>query len=156
MNQDELIKELTPILADHGLELDALEAASSGKRRVLRVVVDGDGPSGTGPTLDEVSAATRSVSAALDKSRAVGNASYVLEVTSRGVNRPLTKPQHWRRNIGRLVTITHADGSKSEGRIDSATEHQVTLLGADSGIDFSDIDRALIKVEMNPKPRQEK
>ncbi len=156
MNQDELIKELTPVLADHGLELDALEVVSAGKRRVLRVVVDGDGPAGTGPTLDDVASATRSVSSALDDSRAVGNAPYVLEVTSRGVNRPLTKPQHWRRNIGRLVAIKYVDGSKTEGRIDSVTENQVTLLGADSGIDFSDIDRALITVEMNPKPRQEK
>ena len=61
----------------------------AGKRRLLRVVVDGDGPDGRGPLLDDIAEASKALSAALDTSDAVGTAAYTLEVSSRGVSRPL-------------------------------------------------------------------
>ena len=57
------------------------------------------------------------MSAALDSSDAVGNTAYTLEVTSRGISRPLERPAHWRRNRGRLVAVTTADGNTVTGRI---------------------------------------
>ena len=89
---------LTPILAQFDLELEAVEVMPAGKRRLLRVVVDGDGPDGRGPLLDDIAEASKALSAALDASDAVGAAAYTLEVSSRGVSRPLTLPRHWRRN----------------------------------------------------------
>ena len=79
-----------------GLELEAVEIIPAGKRRLLRVVVDGDGPEGRGPVLDEIAEASRALSAALDSSDVVGAAAYTLEVSSRGVGRPLELPRHWR------------------------------------------------------------
>ena len=62
--------------------------------------MDGDGPEGVGPLLDYIAEAAKALSAALDSSDAVGNAAYTLEVSSRGVSRPLLRPEHWRRNVG--------------------------------------------------------
>ena len=82
---------LTPILAQFGLELEAVEVIPAGKRRLLRVVVDGDGPEGRGPLLDDIAEASKAISAALDTSDAVGSAAYTLEVSSRGISRPLDR-----------------------------------------------------------------
>ena len=71
-----------------------MEITPAGKRRILRIAVDKDG----GVTLDDVAEATREISRVLDASDAMGEQPYTLEVTSRGVDRPLTLPRHWRRN----------------------------------------------------------
>ena len=72
---------------------------AAGRRSVVRVVVDRDG----GVDLDAVAEVSRAVSEALDGADDLGSSPYVLEVTSPGVDRPLTAPRHWRRNAGRLV-----------------------------------------------------
>jgi len=145
---------LTPILAEFDLELDALEVLPAGKRRLLRVVVDGDGPSGTGPLLDDIARASRALSAALDESNAVGAAAYTLEVSSRGVSRPLELPRHWRRNAGRLVQVTTAAGEHLTGRIERSDEETVTLdlQGQSRSLPLGQVTRALVQVELNRKP----
>ena len=87
-----------------GLDLEAVELTPAGKRRVLRVAVDKDG----GVTLDDIAEATRAVSDVLDDADLMGETAYTLEVTSRGVDRPLTEPRHWRRNRDRLVKVVPA------------------------------------------------
>ena len=90
-----------------GLDLEAVELTPAGRRRVLRVAVDKDG----GVTLDDVAEATKEVSRLLDASDVMGEQPYTLEVTSPGIDRPLTLPRHWRRNAGRLVKVTTHDGA---------------------------------------------
>ena len=116
MKQQAIETVVGPVVAQCGLEVDRIEIASAGKRSVLRLYLDGDGPEGRGPSLDEIADATRAISVALDESPAVGNAPYTLEVSSRGVSRPLTELKHFRRNVGRLVTLTLPEGPLA-GRI---------------------------------------
>lgn len=151
MDTDKLTTELAEVVAPLGLELDALEVAAAGKRSVLRVYLDGDGPKGTGPTMDEIAEATRAISRALDDSPAVGDQPYTLEVSSRGTSRPLDKPAHFRRNRKRLVKITLADGETLTGRIMAADENTVTLVvdGAERVLAYADITKALVQIEMN-------
>ena len=104
--RDRIEAELVDPLSVMGLDVEAVEVTPAGKRRVLRVAVDKDG----GVTLDDVADATREVSRVLDESDVMGEMPYTLEVTSRGVDRPLTLPRHWRRNDDRLVKVTLADG----------------------------------------------
>src|SRR5215217_7848746 len=92
MKESQVAGVLTPIFAQFGLELEAVEIIPAGKRRLLRVVVDGDGPGGTGPLLDDIAEASKAASAALDSADVAGNAAYTLEVTSRGVSRLLNYP----------------------------------------------------------------
>ncbi len=94
--RDRLVALLAPVVEAEGLDLEDVTVTPAGKRRLVRVVVDRDG----GISLDDVSEVSRSVSEKLDASDALGNSPYVLEVTSPGVDRPLTEPRHWRRARG--------------------------------------------------------
>ena len=120
MHEQQLTELIAPILTWHGLELDELDVKPMGKRSLLRITVDGDGPDGKGPLLDDISADASQISEALDISDAVGTAPFTLEVSSRGISKPLTDTKHFRRNIGRLVSVT-AGSSEVTGRILSVT-----------------------------------
>ena len=155
MKKSQLTGVLIPILAQFGLELEAVEVVPAGRRQLLRVVVDGDGASGTGPLLDELAEASKAVSAALDSSDVMGNAAYTLEVSSRGVSRPLERPAHWRRNRGRLVAVTTTEGNTVLGRIVSADSETVQLEvdGEFRMLAFGEVSKALVQVELNrPSP----
>ena len=151
MNQTQLLALLGPVVAGLDLELEAVEVVPAGRRRLVRVVVDGDGPEGAGPTLDEIADATKEISAALDASDLTGDAPYTLEVSSRGVGRPLEQPQHWRRNRGRLVEVSLRSGEQVTGRIVAGGADTVTLQ-TDTGereVVLAEVARALVQVEFN-------
>ncbi len=139
--------EVTDPLHGLGLDLEAVELTPAGKRRVLRIAVDKDG----GVSMDDVAAATREVNRVLDDSDAMGEQPYTLEVTSRGVDRPLTRPRHWRRNADRLVKVTLTDGSSMTGRIGESGEETVLVevSGVDKLVAYEDVARALVQVEFN-------
>ncbi|WP_460863547.1 ribosome maturation factor RimP [Nocardiopsis coralliicola] len=144
--QEQVAALLEPVLAQAGLDLEAVEIAPAGKRRLLRVVVDSD----DGVDLDKVGDVSRDISAALDSSDAMGGAPYVLEVSSPGVDRPLTLPRHWRRSLGRLVAAQRAGGAgEVAGRIAEASETGV-VLETGSGTEsfgYAELERARIQVE---------
>ena len=140
-------------LSDLGLDLEAVELTPAGKRRVLRVAVDKDG----GVTLDDIAEATRAVSQQLDDGDLMGEQAYTLEVTSRGVDRPLTQPRHWRRNSDRLVRADLRDGSQITGRIGASDDSGVVLdvSGAPRRVPFDAIAKALVQIEFNrPAPEE--
>ncbi|SCX53351.1 ribosome maturation factor RimP [Klenkia marina] len=113
----------TPVVTAAGYDLEDLEVRSAGTRSVVRVVVDRD----SGVSLDDVAEVSRALSEVLDaEDDDPGRSPYVLEVTSPGVDRPLTLPRHWRRNVGRLVT-TAVDGQELIGRVVSVDDDGVTL-----------------------------
>ena len=138
---------LTVPLAALGFDVEAVEVTPAGKRRILRVAVDKDG----GITLDDVAEATREVDRLLDESDVMGEQPYTLEVTSRGVDRPLTLPRHWRRNAKRLVKITLAAGGTVTGRIKHSDESEVVLdvKGNERTVPFGDVSKAVIEIEFN-------
>lgn len=133
-----------------GLDLEAVELSRSGSRRMLRIAVDADG----GVPIDSITQATRELSKALDASDVMGEQPYTLEVTSRGVDRPLTMPRHWRRNLGRLVIADLADGSRVKGRIaavnDDPTDDsvEVTVDGRQRRLVLADVATARIEPEL--------
>ena len=155
MKDSEIRTLVEPVLAEFALELEAVDVVPAGKRRVLRVVVDGDGPDGTGPSLDDIATGTRAVSTALDESDVTGAAPYTLEVSSRGVTRPLTLPRHWRRNAARLVRVTLADQAVVTGRIVASDDEGATLDvdGTEQTYPYTDIAKAMIEVELNRKTK---
>jgi ribosome maturation factor RimP len=150
--RDRVVDALRVPLLQLGLDLEALEITPAGKRRVLRVAVDKDG----GPTLDDVAEATRAVSGVLDDSDLMGQLPYTLEVTSRGVDRPLLLPRHWRRNADRLVRVTLSDGDQLQGRVLASDEAgvDVSVDGGARRIPYDAIVSALVQIEFSrPGPR---
>ena len=147
--RDRIEAELTDPLSAMEIDVEAVELTPAGKRRVLRVAVDKDG----GVTLDDVADATREVSRVLDESDVMGEMPYTLEVTSRGVDRPLTLPRHWRRNADRLVKATLVDGSTLAGRVLASDDSAVTLDvdGTQREVAYTDIAKALVQIEFNRK-----
>ncbi|WP_205475290.1 ribosome maturation factor RimP [Nocardioides sp. SYSU D00038] len=150
--RDRIADELSAPLGGLGLDVEDVEITPAGKRRILRVAVDGDG----GVTLDQVAEATRAVSDVLDGSDVMGEQPYTLEVTSRGVDRPLTLPRHWRRNADRLVAVTLADGTALTGRIGASDDTSVTLDvdGAQREVAYADVAKALVQIEFNRKAEE--
>lgn len=151
---------LTAPLAELGLDVEAVELTPAGKRRVLRVALDADG----GLTLDDVAAATKVIDGLLESdgpegaAAVMGEMPYTLEVTSRGVDRPLTLARHWRRNEGRLVKVVRSTddaGSAAEvvGRIGASDDAGVTLDvdGTDVRLEYPDIAKAWVQIEFNRK-----
>lgn len=138
---------LEPAVERAGAELEDVTEQRAGSRRLIRVVVDRDG----GVSLDDIAEVTRSVSDALDSSDAIGEAAYVLEVTSPGVDRPLTEPRHWRRAKGRLVKAVLAAGGDVVGRVAASDEQSVTLLveQAERTLAYGEIAKARMQVEFN-------
>ena len=142
---------LEPVVAALGLDLEDVSAQASGRRRRVSVVVDRDG----GIDLDGIAEASRAVSDALDDSDAMGDDPYTLEVTSPGIDRPLTLPRHWRRNVGRRVRLHAVDGSMVEGRIREVDDAGVLLLtdegskaeSAERLISWPDVVRGEVQVE---------
>ena len=145
---------LAPVVSTAGADLEDVSVAKAGKRSVVRIVVDRDG----GVSLDDVADVSRLVSEALDEldtqdPTALGD-SYVLEVTSPGVDRPLTQPRHWRRNVKRLVEATLADGTKITGRVADATDDGVTFEGSDRVLPHADLVRGTVQVEFSRKDEE--
>ena len=128
-----------------GLDLEAVDLSRAGKRSVLRIAVDKDG----GVDLDDIAAATSEVSRVLDDSDAMGNSPYTLEVSSPGVDRPLTLPRHWRRNAGRLVKVTLVEGGEVTGRIGASDDAGADLDvdGTARRVEFADVAKARIQIE---------
>jgi ribosome maturation factor RimP len=115
-----------PVVAAAGMDLESVRVTAAGRRRLLRVVVDSDG----GVSLDDAAAVSRELSAALDTVAVMGDFPYTLEVSSPGVDRPLTDRRHWRRAVGRLVQVTVTDAIGSgpvSGRIAATDAEGVTL-----------------------------
>ncbi|MEV6690707.1 ribosome maturation factor RimP [Micromonospora sp. NPDC051196] len=133
---------IAPVIDGAGYDLEDLSVSRAGRRHVVRVIVDADG----GINLDAVADVSRAVSAALDAAEETGGdivaGEYQLEVSSPGVDRPLTLPRHWRRNVGRLARVTVRSAGESGAR--PAGDRQVTgrVLAADDECVVLEIDGA--------------
>ena len=132
-----------------GFDVEAIELTPAGNKRVLRIALDRDG----GVGIDHITQATRALSEELDASDVMGSQPYTLEVTSRGVDRPLTEPRHWRRNAGRLVRLRLADDSSIDGRIGDSDDEGVVIEGRTSSqrLAYDQISTALVQTELNRK-----
>lgn len=145
--QHELEATIRPVVESAGFDLEALTVAAAGRRSVVRVIVDSD----NGVSLDDIATISRAISEQLDAGDdGFGSSPYTLEVTSPGVDRPLTEQRHWRRAIGRLVEWT-ADGTKVQGRVRGVDGDQVTIqtAGGNEQHQRSAISPARVQVEFS-------
>ncbi len=148
-----LVELVEPLIAAEGYDLEDVAVSRAGRRNLVRVVVDADG----GVDLDAVATVSRVVSDALDADldsasplAAALAGSYTLEVTSPGVDRPLTEPRHWRRAAGRLVT-TEVEGRHLTGRVVAADHDGVELdvSGRRQQVSWSHLGRGKVQIEFN-------
>jgi ribosome maturation factor RimP len=138
---EEISAAIRPIIEATGNYLEELTITSAGKVKILTVIVDSD----THLNLDQITAVTKEISEVVEALEALGESAFTLEVTSPGIDRPLTKPRHWRKNFDRLVKITMSSGDEIKGRVGDATE--TTVLVDSQKVSYEDIKRAVLEIE---------
>lgn len=144
-----ITEAIAPIVAAANLYLEGIHIASAGKHRVIRVLVDRIDTQAP-LSLDEVTAVTKPISTCLDELVALGERPFTLEVSSPGVDFPLTLARHWMRNQGRLATITLNSGEQMMGRIVASDESSASIEikpGTTIRILLANVARANIEVE---------
>jgi len=150
---DSIAELIEPAVTAQGFYLEEVQLVSPGKHRIVTCIVDGE----TSLNLDQVTAVSRAISELLDEAPIMGDTPFTLEVTSPGVDRPLTKPRHFAKNVDRLLKITKTDGEVITGRITSNTESEVVLSvvskkeTTEVAVAISDIKRAVVEIEFNRK-----
>jgi ribosome maturation factor RimP len=151
--KDQISELITPALHQAGYFLEDVNIVSPGQHRIVTVIVDGE----SGLNLDQVTVASKLVSELLDAAAFMGETPFTLEVTSPGIDRPLTLPRHFAKNVDRLLKVTKTDGLTVTGRILSNTENEVTLSVTEKKdvkevvIALADIKRATVEIEFNRK-----
>ncbi|MFY7898176.1 MAG: ribosome maturation factor RimP [Candidatus Planktophila sp.] len=151
--KDQVSELITPALHQAGYFLEDVNIVSPGQHRIVTVIVDGE----SGLNLDQVTVASKLVSELLDAAVFMGETPFTLEVTSPGIDRPLTLPRHFAKNVDRLLKVTKTDGVTITGRILSNTENGVTLSITEKKdvkevvVALTDIKRATVEIEFNRK-----
>ncbi len=151
--KDQISELITPALHQAGYFLEDVNIVSPGQHRIVTVIVDGE----SGLNLDQVTVASKLVSELLDAATFMGETPFTLEVTSPGIDRPLTLPRHFAKNVDRLLKVTKTDGVTVTGRILSNSESEVTLSVTEKKdlkevvVVLTDIKRATVEIEFNRK-----
>ena len=143
----ELVGEL---VAQRGFDLEDVKVSLAGKHSLVRLMVDSD----AGVSLDAVAELSREVSEVFDNVDDFGEAPYNLEVTTPGIDRPLTHERHWRRARGRKVRF-EAAGEKVEGRIGAIADGTVDIVVRGKAgpsvaqVALADVSNAVVQVEFS-------
>lgn len=155
-SQKQVIELLGGEFARAGYEIEDVAIDTAARPPRITVVADGDTPL----DLDSIAELSRSASEVLDR---IDTSPYVLEVTSPGVDRPLTTEKHYRRARGRKVELTLSDGSQLTGRLGEISDGTVRLVVREgAGANFSvrelpvdGITKAVVQVEFSPPNQRE-
>jgi ribosome maturation factor RimP len=143
-----------------GYEIEGVTIDGAARPPRITVIADGD----RGLDLDTIATLSRSAAELLDQlDAAPGGAPYVLEVTSPGVDRPLTTEKHYRRARGRKVELVLSDGSQLTGRLGEVRDRTVSLVvreGARANysvreLPLDGITKAVVQVEFSPPSERE-
>lgn len=141
---------IDPVVRAAGVELYDLEVGRMKGKILLRVYIDREG----GVTIDNCEAVSREIEAMLDVEDPIPT-SYVLEVSSPGLDRPLKKPKDFKRFSGKKVRLVTREPIEKQnffvGEIELATDDAVVLLlprDRKIAIPYDNISRARLEVEV--------
>lgn len=158
---EQLTNTIEPLLAQFGMVVEDIKVTRAGAKSAVRIAVDAADPTAERPSLDTLEEISKAVSQLLDDSEESGalnfGPGYTLELTTPGVEFPLTLPRHWQKNVGRLVKlpqggtvrILQADESGVVVLTKKKKQHTVTTH------EFGDVAGAVVEVEFNNVPGDE-
>ena len=131
---------IAPIIEASGIYLEEV-TLTGGSPTILAVIVDSD----THLNLDQVTSVTKEISEVLENLAELGETPFTLEVSSPGIDRPLTLPRHWRKNHGRLSTLKLHNGQLVKGRIGEYLDEKVKI--DEQEVALADIEKANVEIE---------
>lgn len=155
---EELEALVAPVAAAHGMDVEGVKTTKAGAKSQVTVALDSD----TRPTLDELEVVSEEISALFDAREDAGEvnfgAGYTLEVTTPGVDLPLTAPRHWRRNRGRVVKA-----GEERWRVGPLSEDESEVALVEVGAKqpkvvvrpVSEMPKSVVEVEFNTPPAAE-
>ena len=147
---------LSAEFARAGYEIEDVSIDTGTRPPRIRIIADGD----RSLDLDGVAELSRLASERLDAVD-TGDTAYELEVSSPGVDRPLTAEKHFRRAHARKVEVELADGTTLTGRLGVTADGMADLvIRAGSGwtvrrLALADIRKAVVQVEFSPPKAKE-
>lgn len=160
---EELTTMIEPVAERHGMDIEKVSASRAGKKSVVSVALDSD----SRPTLDELEVVSNEIGEVFDEaegmSKANFGAGYSLEVTTPGVDHPLTAPRHWRRNRGRVAALFDEAGKKTLWRIGALNDSETEVILIEykaktpkvESLAISDSPRAVVEIEFSNPPAAE-
>ena len=122
--KDQISELVTPAVSDLGFYLEDVHVATPGNHRIVTCIVDGD----LSLNLDQVTSVSRVISELLDEAAFMGETPFTLEVTSPGVDRPLTERRHWEKNVTRIISMVMNDGTALTGRLTELRADDATFV----------------------------
>jgi ribosome maturation factor RimP len=150
--KDSIADLIRPVVEQAGFFLEDVFTSNPGNHRIVTCMVDGIKPL----SLDEVTVISKEISAVLDESPLLTEA-FTLEVTSPGIERPLTLPRHWTKNLTRIIRVTLKDETEVVGRLTEFDDTRAILIENIKGrmktheVLFVDIKKAHVEIEFNRK-----
>lgn len=137
-----------PAAESAGLVLEDVEVAAAGKRSRVLITIDLPEEAVGSATLDQIADASRAINAAIDADDPLGTP-YVLEISTPGLDRPLTERRHFMRARTRLVSLALRDGTTVEGRLSDVAGDTVVLdvAGTPREIPLADVASGRIEIE---------
>jgi len=149
MTNSELKEIIKNIVEDNGCELYDIELSEEGGHKYYRVYITKPG----GVALNDCAKINNLISPIFDIEDPV-EGKYFLEVSSPGLERKLTKPEHFEKSIGEKVKITKTDGTKLKGELKSFIDN-VAEIGKDK-VNFDEIKKAKTYIEWNTYKYEDK
>jgi ribosome maturation factor RimP len=157
-SQTQVIELLDGEFARAGYEIEDVVIDARSRPPRITVIADGD----TALDLDTIITLSRSASTLLDAVKSI-EGRYVLEVSSPGVDRPLTSEKHFRRARGRKVELALADGTQVTGRVGETSDNTLMLVVRDDRardwtlrpVPIGEIRKGVVQVEFSPPSKRE-
>jgi ribosome maturation factor RimP len=157
-SQTQLIELLDGEFARAGYEIEDVVIDARARPPRITVIADGD----TALDMDTIAALSRSASSLLDAVKSI-EGRYVLEVSSPGVDRPLTNEKHFRRARGRKIELALSDGTQVTGRVGEMRDDTLSLVVHDDrardwtvrSVSLDDILKAVVQVDFSPPSERE-
>ena len=151
--KDSIADLIRPVVENAGFFLEDVFTSNPGDHRIVTCMVDSLKPL----NLDEVALISREISAILDESPLLIEGAFTLEVTSPGIERPLTLPRHWTKNLTRIIKVTLKNDTEVSGRLSEFDQTRAVLIENIKGrmksheVVFAEIKRAQVEIEFNRK-----
>lgn len=166
-SKEQLHDFLSPLLAQFGVVAENIAVAKAGAKSAVKIAVDSAEPTKPSPDLDSIEEISRAISQEFDQAEEAGTLNfgpgYTLEVSTPGVDFPLTQPRHWVKNSGRQVKLP-------DGRV--ARIAQVVTAGSDGSddvilvaqkkkqlevfrVELAEVAGAVVEVEFSPAPPEQ-